>query len=266
MKRDYPEPINASQYRFYSQLLQADGLRTAIEAHRRAKPKCMGTLFWQWNDPWPGISWSARDYYGNRKAAAYMVRDRFKNIIVSPVIEGGNLNTYIVSDSVNDLSCILVLKLYSFDGKERWSHQERLSLKSGSSTLAFSIDTSFTKQKIDPAKGYLLASVVSNGVTLDQRVFYFRKPKDLILPKANPEFSLDSSGTVLSINSKVLIKNLSLRANGNDQFELNYFDILPGSESRIQLPAGVAGKEIKLELESLNDKKEMDVVNILRKK
>ena len=266
MKRDYPETDNANKYRYYSQLLQSDGLRTAIEAHRRVKPKCMGTLFWQWNDSWPGISWSARDYFGNRKAAAYMVRDRFKNIIVSPVIEGGNLNTYIVSDSVNDLACILVLKLYSFDGKERWSHQEKLSLKAGSSTLAFSIDTSFTKQKIDPAKGYLLASVVSNGVTLDQRVFYFRKPKDLILSKANPEFSLDSSGTVLSINSKVLIKNLCLRANENDQFELNYFDILPGAESRVKIPAGIAGKEIKLQMESLNDKKGMNSVNIIRTK
>ena len=266
MKRDYPEPMNANQYRYYSQLLQADGLQTAIEAHRRAKPKCMGTLFWQWNDPWPGISWSALDYYGNWKASAYVVKDRFKNVIVSPVIEGSNLNTYIVSDSINDLSCILVLKLFSFDGKERWLHQQKLSLKAGSSTLSFSIDTGFTKQKIDPAKGYLLASVVSNGVTLDQRVFYFRKPKDLILPKAKPEFSLDSSGTVLSIRSKVLIKNLSLRANGNDQFELNYFDILPNAESRIQIPAGITGKEMKLEAEFLNDKKGMDNFEILRAK
>ncbi|MBL0256606.1 MAG: glycoside hydrolase family 2 protein [Bacteroidetes bacterium] len=255
MKRDFPEPWSSDRFLYYSQLLQADGMQTAIEAHRRSSPRCMGTLYWQLNDPWPGISWSSRDYFGKWKASQYMVQDRYKMVIVSPVIERDKLNTYIISDSTNDLESVLLLRLFSFDGKEKWFHKEPVNLKPGTSTLAYSVDTIITKQKIDPAKGYLLASVVSKGILLDQRIFYFRKPNELILPKAKPEYSVDSTEGYLIMKSKVLIKNLYLKANGNDQFGMNFFDVIPNLEYRIPLPAGVSGNDVKIEFESLNDKK-----------
>ena len=57
------------------------------------------------------------------------------------------------------------------------------------------------------------------------------------------------------MKSKVLIKNLYLKANGNDQFGMNFFDVIPNLEYRIPLPAGVSGNDVKIEFESLNDKK-----------
>ncbi|HRH66796.1 MAG TPA: glycoside hydrolase family 2 protein, partial [Bacteroidia bacterium] len=254
MKRDYPEPVTSSRYLYFSQLLQADALQAAIEAHRRARPVCMGTLYWQLNDCWPGISWSSRDYYGNWKASQYRVKDRYKTVIVSPVIEGDKLNTYVVSDSVTDIQGILVLRLFSFDGKEKWFHQENILLKAGSSALVHSIDTVFTKQKIDPANGYLLASIVSSGVTLDQQIFYFRKPKDLLLAKTKPEIKITENGKTLTLKSKMLLKNIYLRANGDDRFVMNYFDVLPGIDYNIPLPPGISGKNIRIQTESLNDR------------
>ena len=101
----------------------------------------------------------------------------------------------------------------------------------------------------------MFATVVSKGITLDQRIFYFRKPNELILPKAKPEYSVDSTGGYLIMKSKVLIKKLYLKANGNDQFGMNFFDVIPNLEYRIPLPAGVSGNDVKIEIESLNDKK-----------
>jgi len=78
MKREFPKPRDLRQLIYFSQLLQAEGMRTAIEAHRRAKPYCMGSLYWQLNDCWPVVSWSGLDYYGNWKALHYFVKRAFE--------------------------------------------------------------------------------------------------------------------------------------------------------------------------------------------
>ncbi|MEN9523433.1 MAG: hypothetical protein RL065_1810 [Bacteroidota bacterium] len=71
-EKEFEDYINATQQ------LQADALRTAIEAHLKAQPRCMGTILWQLNEPWPGASWSLIDYYGNKKKAYYEVQKLFK--------------------------------------------------------------------------------------------------------------------------------------------------------------------------------------------
>ena len=71
LDRSYRKPIGFEELIYMSQLLQADGIQTAIEAHRRNKDRCMGSLYWQLNDCWPGASWSSIDYYGKWKALHY---------------------------------------------------------------------------------------------------------------------------------------------------------------------------------------------------
>ena len=60
-----------------SQKTQSLGMQMAIEAHMSNQPHCMGTLLWQFNDCWPGPSWSVIDYYGNRKEAYQIVKEEF---------------------------------------------------------------------------------------------------------------------------------------------------------------------------------------------
>ncbi|MBM3404662.1 MAG: glycoside hydrolase family 2 protein, partial [Bacteroidetes bacterium] len=84
MGRDYLLPVKFGDYVYVSQLMQAEAMKTAIEAHRRAMPNCMGSLYWQFNDCWPAISWSSVDYYGRWKASHYFIKKAFNNIILSP--------------------------------------------------------------------------------------------------------------------------------------------------------------------------------------
>ena len=79
MERDYKVPTDFRKYNYVSQLLQRDGMKTAIEAHHRAKPYCMGTLYWQLNDCWPVTSWSAIDYTYKPKALYFETKKLFMN-------------------------------------------------------------------------------------------------------------------------------------------------------------------------------------------
>jgi beta-mannosidase len=83
MERDYVVPQKFNDYVYVSQLLQARGMKTAMEAHLRASNTCMGTLFWQLNDCWPVTSWSSIDFYGNRKALFYQSKRSFAPILIS---------------------------------------------------------------------------------------------------------------------------------------------------------------------------------------
>ena len=66
MDQYFPLPNTFKEFVYLSQLTQAKGIETAINSHRKNR-RCMGTLYWQMNDCWPGPSWSGIDYYGRWK-------------------------------------------------------------------------------------------------------------------------------------------------------------------------------------------------------
>ena len=79
----YPEDLETLVYA--SQLLQADAIRYGVEHLRRyrAGDRCMGAVYWQLNDIWPGASWASMDYYQNRKALQYSAGRFFAPVLLS---------------------------------------------------------------------------------------------------------------------------------------------------------------------------------------
>ena len=59
---------------FLSQILQGYAMKAATEHWRRNRGRCMGSIYWQFNDNWPVASWSSMDYYGRYKALHYMAK------------------------------------------------------------------------------------------------------------------------------------------------------------------------------------------------
>ncbi len=68
----YPESFEELIYS--TQLMQAEYIRTCVEHMRRARGRCMGSLYWQLNDTNPVISWSSIDYFGRWKALHHFAK------------------------------------------------------------------------------------------------------------------------------------------------------------------------------------------------
>jgi len=224
MARDFPVPTSMEKYNYVSQLLQAHGMKTAIEAHRLAKPYCMGSLYWQLNDCWPVTSWSTLDYYGNWKAAHYQVKESFAPILLA-VTEIEDVFSIIGSnDNLKAISGTLAVKLIDFSGKELWSATKECTLDVEKSTNCLQISNA-ELPKYEKEKTVLIIEFISNQKkTIEHH--YFVKPKELQLKKPTIELNIVGE-TLIELKTNTLAKNVYLQAN-DAFFEENYFDLIPG--------------------------------------
>jgi beta-mannosidase len=225
MEREYDVPEDFEDYNYISQLVQAYGIKKAIEAHRRAKPNCMGTLYWQLNDSWPGISWSGIDYYGRWKALHYFVKKAYRDYLISFEEKNDSLGIFIISDQLKDTIAELELSIINFDGEKYWSEKQVVNVAANSSKVYFSKGiTGFSK-----SNHLLEARLTSQGETLAYGNYYFLPPKELKLPKPiiQKEITKTKSGYSITLETDKLAKNIFLSIDGDGFFSDNYFDLLP---------------------------------------
>ncbi len=90
MQQTYKYPTSFENVIYASQLLQADAIRYGVEHFRRNRndDRCMGAVYWQFNDCWPVASWSSVDYCQRLKALHYYARRFFAPIMISCEEEG----------------------------------------------------------------------------------------------------------------------------------------------------------------------------------
>ncbi|MCG8581799.1 MAG: glycoside hydrolase family 2 protein [Bacteroidales bacterium] len=125
----YKVPDDFEQFLYMSQVLQAHGMRMGIEAHRRAMPYCMGSLYWQINDCWPVASWSSTDYYHKWKAMHYAVREAFKPVMISAVNAEDKVELYVVSDLLEDKKASLEMEIIDFRGNVIYEESRDITIK-----------------------------------------------------------------------------------------------------------------------------------------
>lgn len=254
MERDFPVPTDFEDYIYVSQLLQAYGMQIAIEAHRRAMPYCMGTLYWQLNDCWPVTSWSSIDYYGKRKASHYQAKRSFEPIILSITEDENDILVYGINDLPQTERGMIRLELLDFESnipvwQEYHSNVNNLSTKDVKVFEMKGINSSLlcripkkTFEKFDKSKVVLKASLFGKE-KMHTAFFYFVKPKDLTLTKPDISVYILDNQTVL-LQSDVLAKNVYLKA-GDVVFDDNYFDLLPRAWKVIKVSKPVQHIDIK---------------------
>lgn len=243
MERDYKVPKSFEDYIYVSQLLQADGMKTAIEAHRRAKPNCMGTLYWQLNDCWPVTSWSSVDYFGNWKALHYQVKRSFEPLLVSVTENEVNYEIYVINDELKSDEIEFKIALLDFNGKQIEIDDIALDIDGNSSEVLVALPR---ENYLDNNSNEVVLSVsysLKSGKT-GKSLYYFVKPKDLKLTKPTIKINKIDDLTI-EVSSDVLAKNVYLSSDESTFFSDNYFDVLPNEKVIVKLSKPVENIVVK---------------------
>ena len=242
MARDYPQPQSFPAFLYVSQVLQAEGVRTAMEAHRVRRPYCMGSLYWQINDCWPAASWSSIDVYGRWKALQYFARRAFAPVLLSAWLEDDRILVHGVNDTLAAVEGTLTLRLIDFRGTALRTHTQPVHLAANSSTPigAYPASTWLAGYAADAV--LLQCTVQCQGATCAEQVLYFRPVKDLALPTAAVQISVAAQPACLALTVRcpVLVKTLCLETTAIDgHFSDNYFELLPGTSRTVHFtPTG----------------------------
>lgn len=252
MRRDYPVSTDPADFIYLSQLLQARGMKIAIESQRSKQPRCMGSLFWQLNDCWPACSWSAIDYYGKKKALYYQAKRSFSPLtVVFDQTRDSTLLT-VVSDIGDSILCTALIQCFDLHGQCFSSDTLRnVLVRRGAFPL-----TSFYQSRLGHAVAQFALSVSlsysfdSVPTTVDA-CHFFVAPNELKLQEPHIDIKrLDD--TTLRLTSDCVAKDVYI-SDDSAEWDDNYFDLMPGKSKLIHPAQGTVPKINTLALKTLFD-------------
>lgn len=247
----YKVPEDFDQLVYMGLVLQGVGVRQGLEAHRRNRPYCMGTLYWQLNDSWPVVSWSSIDYYGNWKALHYQAKRAFAPVLVDAVKEGEDLNIYVMSDKLEaDKEVTLLLRVMDFNGKVLTKKSIKGEVPANASTLYYK--EPYAGMTTSPQNTFLLMTLKNKkGEVLSEEIYYFNHAKDQELPKTEIRYKvkpMDGKYEV-TLSARQLARDVFIEIPVQGaRFTDNFFDLLPGQTKKVIITSDKLKKNEKVDI------------------
>lgn len=288
MKRYYHVPSDFKHFLYVSQLMQGDGVKMGMEAYRRDRPYCMGSIVWQLNDCWPVASWSSRDYYGRWKALHYFTKYAYDDILVAPRVkvigetkkqenkqvsnlpteQGGQLkvaeNTTSKSDKeieiklVNDrrTSAKGELKIQTITMAGRVAHTEKMNVKLPAND-AIHVVTRSVNELLggERPEDVIFYITYQTGGKTYSNIAYAVSQKDMNYQKAHIHTAVTPSGDGydVKLTTDVFARGVFMSIKGIDNFFAdNYFDLLPKTSRTIHVRSSKNLEQFKKELEVIS--------------
>jgi beta-mannosidase len=229
--RYFRVPEGFESFVYLSQVQQAIAIKTAVEYWRLSRPTCMGTLYWQLNDNWPGHSWSSIEYGGKWKLLHYAAARFFAPVLLAAFISKDTVEVWIVNDLPEEIDGKAEIAVFDFQGKRKRTEVAALDERAGTARrLALFPLHELTST---PGMDFMLLTLRRNGNVATNELF-FTEPKRCGLAKATVSWEVTESeaGPVVELHTDKPAFFVSLDATGmRGEFEDNCFT-LPANAAR----------------------------------
>jgi beta-mannosidase len=230
-------PTTLDEYVDFTMVSQAEGLKYGIEHYRRRQPHCSGTLVWQFNDVWPGFSWSVIDYDLVPKAGFYAAKRAFSPLLASFKLDGDRLELWL-SNAGRATSTRLMVGVRSFDGTSIAGDEVEAQIGAGESRVVWSaVDVTSTNH---------FASVSGDGIPENRLLF--SEVRDVPFGASTLHWSAewtDFGEVALTVTSSgyTFFAHVPSPVPGL-RFDDNYFDLPDGKSRTIRITGLPAGMEL----------------------
>ncbi|MEJ5199949.1 MAG: glycoside hydrolase family 2 protein, partial [Anaerolineae bacterium] len=229
---------------YLTQLAQAEAVRIGVEHWRRHRPRCMGALYWQFNDCWPAISWSSVDYFGRWKALHYAARRFNAPVALSIAEDAGRAEVWISNESRVAWEGTMCWSLETLTGEPVQSGELEVSAPALSAAALQMLDLRPSLRAYGPTKLALVAELRRGEACHDRRVALFAPERQMTLP--DPQLTAavalaPHGGLTIAVQGRSLARFVELSLSGAEVlFSDNYFDLPAGRTATVScpLPAG----------------------------
>jgi beta-mannosidase len=223
-----------------SQILQGYGIKIGAEYWRQTMPKSMGCVFWQYNDIWPGMSWSSVDYFGRWKALQYMARKFYAPVLVSGLenVKNGTIDIFVTSDRLEACNGKLTWNVTDLEGQSLAQESVDLDIPARKSEKFKTLNLQDQIQKLG-VNGFLTwLKLDVDGKTVSENMVSFALPKELKLsdPKIATEVEETSDGFAVTLKTEkpALWTWLELE-NADAKFSDNFVHVTPDNPVQIEV-------------------------------
>ena len=245
-----------------TQINQAYGIRYGVEHWRRDMPRSMAATVWQYNDCWPGPTWSMIDYYRRFKALQYQSKHFFAPILVSgiPDPKTGKAELHITSDRQKDVSGVLRWCVTDLAGTVLQHGELAVPIPARTSRLTHTLDLADLIRSHGAANLLIWPEVRVGSLTVAENVLFFGRPVELKLHKPQLAAHVTGGGKRYAVTLDASAPALWVWANVKDTeatYSDNFMALRPGrtaiTEITLTEPMPSAAFQRQLEVRSVYD-------------
>jgi len=179
------------------------------------------------------------DYTGRWKALQYYARRFYRDILVSPNEEDGNISVFVVSDRVQPTAAQLSLSLLDFEGNKLWGQEDEIQIAALNSKSYLRVPINTLLAGKDAKAVFLLSELLVDGKPVSSNLHFFQPYKDLNLPR--PQIKTDvvpvRGGLKVTLSADKFARAVYLSAPAPAStgfFVDNYFDLIPGRKVEVE--------------------------------
>lgn len=182
---EFGSPQTLDEYIMLTQEAQATLMRYAAEIYRRRMYATSGSLIWQYDEPWPAVTFSLIDYYGRPKAAYYWVKRAYAPVLGMFYAKDGKTSYWAISDLRKPCNYHARLRRFSHEGKLLGGKEIKGVLLPNRATQL--LDELPSELLVGNERGEFLHAELSAANSVSERFYHTGHRRDWQLPQVEIE-------------------------------------------------------------------------------